>query len=430
MTTLALFLGALFVPIVAGMPIAFCLLLSGVVLMWHLDMFDAQIIAQSLINGADSFPLMAVPFFLLAGEIMNVGGLSRRIVDVALTLVGHIRGGLGYVVLMAGCLLSALSGSAVADAAALSALLLPMMVRAGYDRGVTGGLIAATSVIGPIIPPSIGFIIFGVAGGVSVIRLFLAGIVPGLMIGVALAVAWRWTIRGDDFPVASLSSRPKLPDALKVIGKGFWALLLPVIIVVGLRMGVFTPTEAAVVAVVYALLVSALVYRELDRHMLYHAMLATAKMSAVVMFLIAAAMVAAWLITVAELPDIVVELLAPLIASPLLLMLAIVTLLLVIGMVMDMIPMILILTPVMLPVVRQAGIDPVYFGVIFIVACSIGLITPPVGSVLNVVRSVSQLDMGGIVKGVWPFLIAEIMVLYLMVFFPALVTVPARWFSG
>jgi len=195
-------------------------------------------------------------------------------------------------------------------------------------------------------------------------------------------------------------------------------------------MGVFTPTEAAVVAAVYALFVSAVVYRELSLSMLYQALLTTTKMSAVVIFLIAAAMVAAWLITIAELPDVMVELLAALIESPLLLMLAIVMLLLLIGMVMDMIPMILILTPVLLPVVKQAGIDPVYFGVIFIVACSIGLITPPVGSVLNVVRSVSRLDMGGIVKGVWPFLIAEIVVLFLMVFFPALVTVPSRWLSG
>jgi tripartite ATP-independent transporter DctM subunit len=427
MMTLGVFLGSLLGTIALGMPIAFALLISGMALMLHLDMFDAQIIAQNIINGADSFPLMAVPFFLLAGEIMNAGGLSRRIVDVAMALVGHIKGGLGYVAIMAGCLLSALSGSAVADAAALSALLLPMMARAGYDRSYSGGLIAATSCIGPVIPPSIGFIIFGVAGGVSITKLFLAGIVPGLLIGLALAAAWWWKIRGSE--IAS-PPRQSGQEILKACARGFWALMLPVIIIVGLRMGVFTPTEAAVVAAVYSLLVAVFVYRELDLPKLYQAMLVTMKMSAVVMFLIAAALVSAWLIAIADLPGMLVEMLEPFLDSPTLLLLVIITLVLVIGMSMDMVPLILILTPVLLPVVKEAGVDPVYFGVLFIIACSIGLITPPVGSVLNVVRSVSKLSMDDIVKGVWPFLIAELVLLYSLIFFPALVTVPARWFSG
>ena len=171
-------------------PIAYSLLLSGVALMWHLDLFDAQILAQNVINGADSFPLLAVPFFMLAGEIMNVGGLSRRIVNLALTLVGHVRGGLGFVAILAACLMAALSGSAVADTAALAALLLPMMVEAGHDKARAGGLIAAAGIIAPIIPPSIGFVIFGVAANVSISKLFLAGIVPGLLMGVAIAITW------------------------------------------------------------------------------------------------------------------------------------------------------------------------------------------------------------------------------------------------
>ncbi len=427
MMTLGVFLGSLLGTIALGMPIAFALLLSGMALMLHLDMFDSQIIAQNIINGADSFPLMAVPFFLLAGEIMNAGGLSRRIVDVAMALVGHIKGGLGYVAIMAGCLLSALSGSAVADAAALSALLLPMMARAGYDRSYSGGLIAATSCIGPVIPPSIGFIIFGVAGGVSITRLFLAGIVPGLLIGLALAIVWWWKSRS--IQIAS-PPRQSGQEVLKACARGFWALMLPVIIIVGLRMGVFTPTEAAVVAAVYSLFVAVVIYRELDFAKLCHAMLITMKMSAVVMFLIAAALVSAWLITIADLPGMLVELLEPFMHNPMLLLLVIITLVLVIGMCMDMVPIILILTPVLLPVVKEAGVDPVYFGVLFIIACSIGLITPPVGSVLNVVRSVSKLSMDDIVKGVWPFLVAEIVLLYLLIFFPALVTVPAGWFYG
>lgn len=187
--TIAIFLGSLIGAMILGIPIAFALLASGAALMWHLDMFDSQILAQTFINGADSFPLLAVPFFMLAGEIMNVGGLSQRIVNFALALVGHIKGGLGYVAILAACLLSALSGSAVADAAALTALLLPMMIKAGHDKARSGGLIAASGVIGPIIPPSIGFVIFGVAGNVSISKLFLAGIFPGILIGVGLAFA-------------------------------------------------------------------------------------------------------------------------------------------------------------------------------------------------------------------------------------------------
>src|SRR6195952_1568520 len=188
--TLTIFLGSLLLAMAIGIPISFALLVSGVALMWHLDMFEAQILAQNLLGGADNYPLLAVPFFLLGGEVMNEGGLSKRIVEFAMALVGHIRGGLGYVTIVASIMLSALSGSAVADAAALTALLLPMMVAAGHDKARAGGLIAATGVIGPVIPPSIGLVIFGVAGNVSISKLFLAAIVPGLLIGGALWLTW------------------------------------------------------------------------------------------------------------------------------------------------------------------------------------------------------------------------------------------------
>jgi len=195
--TVAIFLGSLLAAMLIGVPIAYALLVCGVALMWHLNMFDPQILAQNVVNGADSFPLLAVPFFMLAGEIMNVGGLSQRIVNLALKLVGHFRGGLGYVVIMAACLMAALSGSAVADTAALASLLLPMMVKAGHDKARAGGLIAATGVIGPVIPPSIGLVIFGVAANVSISKLFLAAIVPGLLIGGALWLTWAWLVRRE-----------------------------------------------------------------------------------------------------------------------------------------------------------------------------------------------------------------------------------------
>ena len=425
--TISVFLFSLLGAMAIGMPIAFALLVCGVALMYHLNMMDAQIIAQNLISGADSFPLMAAPFFMLAGEIMNTGGLSKRIVNVALTLVGHVRGGLGYVVILASCILAALSGSAVADAAALSALLFPMMVKAGHDPAKSAGLIAAGGIIGPIIPPSIGFIIFGVAAGLSISKLFLAGIVPGILIGVGLAVAWWWEVRGETTATPPKASRQEVIHAFV---DGIWALMLPGIIIFGLKFGIFTPTEAAVVCAVYALFVAMFIYKELKWGDLYHVFAAAAETTAVVMFLVAAALVSAWLITIAELPAQVASLLEPFMGNKTILMIAMMVLVVIVGTALDMTPTILILTPVLMPIVKQAGIDPIYFGVLFIINNSIGLITPPVGTVLNVVCGVAKIKMDDIIKGVWPFMIAQLIVLFLLVAFPILVTGPAKWFGG
>lgn len=425
--TVLVFIAALLGAMALGIPIAYALLLSGVALMFHLDLFDAQILAQNVIDGADSFPLLAVPFFMLAGEIMNAGGLSRRIVHLAMTLVGHWRGGLGYVVIIAGVMMAALSGSAVADTAALAALLLPMMVKAGHDRARAGGLIASAGIIAPIIPPSIGFVIFGVAANVSITQLFLAGIVPGLLMAVAIAIAW-WVVARRE----GIAPPPRATGAekWKAARDAVWALMLPVIVLVGLRFGIVTPTEAAVVAAVYALFVSTVVYRELPLRSLYQVLVASARTSAVIMFLVAAAMVAAWLITVAALPQQLIELLQPLLDNPTLLLIAIMLLVILIGTAMDMTPTILILTPVLMPVVKAAGIDPVYFGVLFMMNNAIGLITPPVGTVLNVVAGIGRMPLDHVVRGVLPFLFAQLCVLALLIAFPSIVMVPLRWLSG
>jgi len=425
--TVAVFLFSLLAAMALGIPIAYSLLLCGAALMVHLGNFDSQILAQNLLEGANSFPLLAVPFFMLAGEIMNVGGLSRRIVNLALTLVGHMRGGLGYVVIVAAVIMASLSGSAVADTAALASLLLPMMVAAGHDKARAGGLIASAGIIAPIIPPSIGFVIFGVAANVSITKLFLAGIVPGLLMGVSIAVAWYIVAKKEN---VQPPTKATAAERLKALRESTWALVLPLIVLVGLKMGVFTPTEAAVVAAVYALFVATVIYRELKVGQLWEVFVSAARTTAVIMFLVAAAMVSAWLITIANLPQELIALLQPFIDKPMLLMFIIMVVVMIVGTAMDMTPTILILTPVLMPLVRAAGIDPVYFGVLFIINNAIGLVTPPVGTVLNVVAGVGKMKMDDVTRGVVPFMIAQFAIMFLMVFFPWLVTGPARWFSG
>jgi tripartite ATP-independent transporter DctM subunit len=395
-----------------------------VALMLHLDSFDTQIVSQNLINGADNFPLMAVPFFMLAGELMNAGGMSRRIVDSAMVWVGHFRGGLGYVAVFAAIIMASLSGSAVADTAALAAVLMPMMRKAGYRMDRSAGLIAAGGIIAPVIPPSIGFILFGVIGGVSISKLFMAGIFPGLMMGMALIITWWIVARNDDVQVA-----PRVPMAekLKVTANAFWSYLLAVTIIGGMKMGVFTPTEAAVVAVVYSLFVGLFIYREIKVKDLYQLILNAAKTSSIVMFLVAAALVSAWLITVANIPAQIVVLMEPFIDNKMLLMAMLMLLVIIVGTALDFAPTVLILTPVLMPLVRQAGIDPVYFGVLFIINNAIGLLTPPVGTVLNVVCGVGKIPMHDVIRGVWPFLLSQVVVMSLLIIFPQLVMAPLRW---
>lgn len=425
--TVAVFLVSLLGAMAIGMPVAFALIVCALALMLHLDRFDSQIVAQNLIIGADNFQLLAVPFFLLAGELMNAGGLSRRIVRVAVTMVGHVHGGLGYVAIFAAVVMASLSGSAAADTAALASILIPMMREAGYNLPRSAGLIAAGGVIAPVIPPSIGFIIFGVAANVSITQLFLGGVFPGLLMGVSLVIAWAWVVRRERvavFPKASWGER------LRAALDGIWALAMPVIILGGIKFGVVTPTEAAVLAAVYALFVGLFVYRELKLSQLYGVMLIAAKTTAVVMFLVASALVSAWLITQANIPAELAGVLAPFREHPKLLLLIMMLLVLVVGTALDFAPTVLILTPVLMPVVKSAGIDPVYFGVLFIMNNAIGLLTPPVGIVLNVVAGVARMPMGAVIRGVTPFLIAQITVLLLLVAFPELVTVPLKWLRG
>jgi tripartite ATP-independent transporter DctM subunit len=428
--TVGVFVFSLLGAMAIGMPIAYALLICGLALMGFmaatgaLASFDSQILAQRFVDGADNFPLLAVPFFLLAGEFMNAGGLSRRIVNLAMAWVGHYRGGLGYVAVLAAVIMASLSGSAVADTAALSALLIPMMRQAGYQVNRSAGLIAAGGIIAPVIPPSIGLIIFGVAGNVSITKLFLAGIVPGILMGLAIGVTWWFVARRENVQAAP---RVGIAERLRVTWQGSLALVLPVFILGGMKFGVFTPTEAAVVAAVYSFVVGMFIYRELKLGQLYGLLLSAGKTTAVVMFLVAAAMVSAWLITVANIPTEVAKMLEPFMGNRILLMFIIMVIVVLVGTALDFTPTVLILTPVLMPVVLKAGIDPVYFGILFIMNNAIGLITPPVGTVLNVVSGVARITLDDAFKGVMPFFLAQLAVLFTLVLFPDIVLVPLKW---
>ncbi|MCF2703073.1 TRAP transporter large permease subunit [Enterocloster clostridioformis] len=425
--TLVVFLASLVGSMAIGLPICFSLLFSGVCMMLFMNGFNSQILSQNLFSGADSFSMMAVPFFILAGEFMNRGGITKRIVNAANAMVGHVRGGLGYVSILAILLFASMVGSAVASTAALGAILIPMMVRAGYNRDKSTGLIAAGNILSPIMPPSVPMIIFGVQASVSVTSLFMAGIAPAVYLSASLCILWFFVAKKDKLPTAPRQSRRQV---VKSLTDGFWALLLPVFILVGLRSGKFTPTEAGVITAVYALIIGLFVYRELKLSMLMDCLVSAAKSSSVIMFLAAAAMVSSWLMTVGNIPSIVTGILAPFIAHPTLLMLVIAGIVLLVGTSMDVTPTIMILTPVLLPAVRAAGIDVVYFGVVFILNTVMGLLTPPVGTVLNVACSAGKINMERIVKAVWPFLLAEVIILLLLILFPPLVTVPAAFFLG
>ncbi len=407
-----------------GMNMAFALLLTGAGMAWTLGFWDTQLLAQNMVAGVDSFPLLAVPFFILAGELMNSGGISRRIIAMSQAWVGHIHGGLGYVAIGAAVLMASMSGSALADTAALATILLPMMKQHGYPMHTSAGLLASGGIIAPIIPPSMPFVIYGVTTNTSISALFVSGIVPGLIMGAGLIVAWRVVLRG-----MAVSDTPAVPmiERLRKTAQAFWALLMPVIIIGGMKTGVFTPTEAAVVAAFYALAIALFVHREMQFSEMAGVLVRAARTTSIVMFLCAGAAVASYMITLADLPATLTGWLGPLVESPRLLMAVMMVVLVLIGTAPALTPTILIFAPVMLPIAVKAGIDPVYFGLMFVLNGAIGLITPPVGTVLNVVASVGRLSLHQVIKGVNPFLLTYVLILALFVVFPQIVIAPVAW---
>lgn len=422
---LLLFLCSLFLLLFLGVPVALSMLLSASIMLYHLDMFDTQLITENFVMGTNNFPLMAIPFFMLTGEIMKHGGISERIINFATSMVGHIKGGLGYVAIISGLIFAGLSGSAVADTAALGAILIPMMISKKYDGARSTGLICAAGIISVVIPPSIPMIIYGITAGASITKLFMGGTVPGLLMVVGLWVTWKILYRNND---TSLERKQTGKERWVAFKKAFWPLLLPIIIIVGLRGGIFTPTEAGVVAAIYAGIVS-IAYKGLTFSKLKDVFIGTIKTTSMVMFVAASAMISAFAITVAQIPTELVQTIKGLTDSPTILMFIIMLFLLLVGCVMDLIPAVLIFVPVLLPVLRAYNIDIAYFGIMMVIDLSIGLITPPVGTVLYVGSGISKLGIGALSKGIAPFLFVYAIIMMLIVFFPEIVIVPMNWLS-
>ena len=344
---------------------------------------------------------MAIPFFVFAGEIMAEGGLSKRVVQLAQLMIGRVRGGLGYAAIISSVIFAGLMGSSVGEAAALGGLLLPMMAEVGYKPGRAGGVIASGAILGPIIPPSTNFILLGATiSGLSITKLFMIGLFPGIFIGLALMVVWFFIVRIDGYNETITFTRE---EKWKIIRDATPAFMMPVLLLGGIRFGVFTPTEGGAFA---------------------------ARTTAVVMLIVATATAVGWFITIAQIPNQVTDLFRPLIDSPVLLLLAINIFLLLVGMVMDLTPNILIFAPVFYPLITQAGIDPYFFGLLFILNLGIGVITPPVGTVLYVVCGVGNIKITKLVQGMLPFLVTEIIMLFLLLFFPSLSLTPLNWLMG
>ena len=425
---LFIFLGTLFFFMFLGIPLALVLVLCAIVLMWHADMWEAMLIPGSMLDGANNYPLMAIPFFVFAGEIMAAGGLSKRVVQLAQLMIGRVRGGLGYAAIISSIIFAGLMGSSVGEAAALGGLLLPMMRKVGYHPGRAGAVIASGAILGPIIPPSTNFILLGATvSGLSITKLFMIGLMPGIFIGLALCFVWFFIVRLDGYNETISFTRQ---ESLRILVDATPAFLMPVLLLGGIRFGVFTPTEGGAFAAIYAIVICTLYYRELSFRELLRVSARAARTTSVVMLIVATASAVGYFITIAQIPDQMTKLFSPLIDSPILLLLCINVFLFLIGMVMVLTPNILIFAPVFYPLITQAGIDPYYFGLLFILNLGIGVITPPVGTVLYVVCGVGNVKFSELTVKLVPFLLVEMLMLFLLLFFPKLSIVPMNWLMG
>jgi len=416
MTILLLF-GTLAVCLVIGVPIAISLGVSALVAIYYGTTLPLGTIAQKAFTSLDSFPLLAIPFFMLAGILMGKGGVSKRLLDLATVLVGWITGGLSLVTIVACMFFAAISGSGPATVAAIGGFMIPAMIKNKYDEGFAAAVPAAAGSIGVIIPPSIPFVLYGVIGSVSVGDMFLAGIVPGILIGLSLMlVAYLISKRKNYKPSERESFVFK--DVLKAINNAKWALMIPVIILGGIYGGIFSPTEAAVVAVVYAIIIGVFVYKELNLKELYDSFLEAVIINVTTMIIIGLSVSFAHFMTLEKIPNSIAEFLTNFSTDAFVVLLMINLLLLIVGMFIDTISALVVLTPILLPVATTLGVDPVHFGVILVANLAVGFVTPPLGVNLFVATSVGRVRFEKITIAVIPFVATMILCIILITFFP------------
>lgn len=419
MSSLALLFGVFFVLLLLGTPILFSLGAAAMVVLASIDLLSPQIVMQRVYAGLDSFPMLAIPFFMAAGALMESGGISRRLVNFSSYLVGWISGGLGHVAVIASTIFAGISGSAVADTTAIGSTMIPMMKRRGYDSAFSAAVVAASGVIGPIIPPSIPLVLYGVISGVSIGALFMGGIIPGIMMTIGLMVLIYVKAKRSDWEIESE------PFSYSGLWKSFvdaaGALVMPLIIVGGILGGIFTATEAAVVATVYALVVGVFWYRELKVSQLPELFYTAGLNTAVVMVIVGVANLVGYVLTIEQLPLILSQWFSSHITSVLMLLLVINLLLLVAGCFLDGGSAIIVFTPVLLPVVKAFGIDPIFFGVMMTVNLMIGTVTPPVGLSLYIASGIADITIVQICKAIFPFLVVQLIVLALITLFPDIV---------
>jgi len=415
MLTLCLVL--LLVMIVIGSPIAYVIGLPVTLIILFTTEVPLKIVPQMMTAAVNSFPLMAIPFFLLAGNLMNISGVTRRIFNFAQALVGHVPGGLGHVSVVASMIFAGMTGSAVAEAGGLGVVELEAMTKRGYDVDFSAGVIVAAATIGPVIPPSVIFVLYGVLGEVSIGALFLAGFIPGILMGLSLMVRVYLISRRRNYPVFP---RATLREIWRAFKSSFFALLTPVIIIGGMLSGIFTPTEAAVVAVLYAIILGMLVYRELTLPELWKTLRMTGLQTACVMIITATAVVLGWVLTRSQFSQALSDFVLGITRNPNLILLLLNIFLLISGCFIEVIAALIIYTPVIMPLLKAVGIDPVHFGVVMTLNLMIGLLTPPFGMGLYVVQKIAQIPFERMVRAAAPFILPLIIVLLLITYFPDL----------